>query len=807
MTIQAKRETLWVRKAAYLLALASSASCGAVATAQTPSAPPASEETGQPDSDSQEIIVNAQRRAERLIEVPISVQVQTGEELVKAGITDGRLLEQASPALSFQSGYAIQATSFSIRGVSSLAAEGGLQPSVGIVVDNMPLARQGEVLLDLADIQQIEVLSGPQGTLFGKNSTAGVVNIISKRPGPNTEAFAEASYTTDDEALVKAAINVPLSSGVAARINGYYHRISPLAENTVNKDVLGMRSYGAAGKLLFGVDSPTNFLITGTYNHNYNTLGALFVIEDLGGPLGAKQQDVNPFIGYGMHKVAQDTLSYQRTNSWSIIGEFNSDLSDNLHLVAITGYRHLKWRDDIDVDAGPTGGVIGAGISSPAVGPLPGSYPLGWYGYKDDHEGSYYKYWSQEVRLNYSVSGLDVVAGAFYQDFKEFRYLRNPFLFDGTFVGAPAGLTFLNQTDTFSGIKDKTFALFGDVTAELTDTVKVFGGLRYNHEKVSEKYDRQVYFNLASPPFFDPVTGVITAPPISTLSFGYDDAKDTTNNLSGRVGLKWQPNRDTNLYASYNRGYKGPAVNRTTGVIDAASAIVKPETADAFEIGAKLRFMDGKLGLDLALYSQKIKNIQQASIRPGTIIADLINAGSLKTDGFEVNFNARPIEGLNFDLGVVYNDARYAGNVVFNCGPTQLENGTCPDNPSAGFQNIDGKLAVTVPKWKVVSTVDYERPIGNALNLLVRASYEWRSGIQDTLFEDPRTFRPHRGQLDASIGLAGDDDRWQVTLFGRNLTNSFYYASLNTVTVIGRSYGIVPRDYHRYGGIRLTYKM
>lgn len=757
---------------------------------------------------SDEIIVTAQRRAERLIDVPIAVQAFDGNALTEAGVTDGRLLEQVSPALSFQTGYAVQATSFAIRGVSSSASEGGLQPSVGIVVDNMPLARQGEILLELADIERVEVLSGPQGTLFGKNSTAGVINVVSKRPTAIYGGGFEVSATDDGEILGKASINVPLSGTVAARVNGYYHYIDPLVENLAGPDVMGLRSYGVAAKLLVGVDSPVNFLLSGTYNRGYNTMGALFVITPLNPPaLGASQSAVNPCIGRGSTCVAQDTLTYQKTESWSLIGELNAELSDELSLVSVTGYRRFEFFDDIDVDAGPTGGVIGQGLSSPAIGPLPGAYPLGWYGYKDAHEGSYYDYWSQELRLNYSVPGLNIVAGAFYQDFREYRYLRNPFLFDGSFVGQPAGLTFLNQTDAFTGIHDKTFAMFGDATVALNDRIEVFAGLRYNRETVSLAYDRDVYFTLVGPTTFNPDTGVLTAAPISELTFGHDATRQTVNNLSGRLGIKFQPDASTNIYASYNRGYKGPAVNRTTGVIDASSVILKPEIADAFEIGIKKRFLDGRLGIDLSLYRQEVKDVQQASIRPGTIIPDLINAGSLKTDGFEFNVNARPADGLQLTMGVVYNNARYANGVVFDCGPTQTATGTCPNSPGAGLQVIDGKQAIFVPKWKVVSTATYSKPIGNDLKINLRGQYAWRSEVQGTLFHDPLTLEPSRGQLDASIGIGAEDDKWSVTLYGRNLGNSFYYGWLNTVTVIGANYGNLPRDYHRYVGLRLNYRM
>ncbi|AUW57101.1 hypothetical protein C1T17_02380 [Sphingobium sp. SCG-1] len=789
-------------KAALLLAGCSCAGhTWAQAPAKTALAQDAAPEIG-------EIVVTAQRREQRLSEVPLSVQAASGEALRQAGITDSRALEQISPAVSFNSNYSTTTTTLVIRGAASIAQEGGIQPSVGVVIDGVPVARQGEFVADLADIDRVEVLSGPQGTLFGKNSTAGVINIISNRPKHQMEASFDLLGTFDGEIIPKAMVNVPVGDNVALRMNGYYHYIKPQIENLAGPDIHGQRSWGGQAKLLFDVSERTNILLSGSYNNFYSTFGNNFVVTPNSGPFGDFQRLVFGPIGWGVDVANQDTISYSRNRLYALVGELNSELSDNLSLVAIAGYRNSLNRTEIDVDAGPIGVNPGRGIS-----PNPFGYPLEYVATEDDHQVERYKYWSQELRLAYSAPGIDVVAGAYYQDYKETRQLLLPFLLDGSAVPdvpvvTPAGARFFNSDELSTGLTDKTMAAFADVTYEIVPTVNLFGGLRYTHEKLRLTYRHDVFFNPATG-FFNPITVTNTAPPVDTQNF---ISRRSDDNLSGRIGVQWQPTRSLNYYASYNRGYKGSAANqgRTAGSLvraanDSSLALIDPEIAEAFEIGAKQRFLDGRLTFNLALYKQIIKNIQQTAVTQG-ISVDLINAGDLKIDGFEFVSTAQPFEGLNLSLGVVYNKARYSGHNFFPCGPSDTRGvGKCGIN---GLQDLDGQRAISSPKWKVVTSAAYETPMSEDLKLMLRVAYNWRSSIQFQLFEDPLTAQPAYGLLDASIGFGSIDDKWALTLFGKNLTNKFYYGNLNTGDgFIGQQFGNIPRDYKRYGGLRLTYKM
>lgn len=741
-----------------------------------------------------DIIVTAQRREERLSQVPISVEAASGDTLVRAGITDATAIQRISAAVSFTGAYNPESTSLAIRGVQSVSNEGGVQPSVAIVIDGVPVARQAEFIADLADIDRVEVLAGPQGTLFGKNSTGGVVNILTRDPKSDYGSTFLLEGTNDREVVTKASLNVPLSGTVAARVNGYYHYIRPLVENVgLAEDGLGQRSYGVQGKLLFRASSATRVVLTGNYNRLFNSFGVNFVIVPNSGPLGQFQQLVfGDVFGRGNDVFNQDTPTNARSTSYSLIGEINHNLTDELRLTSVSGYRRYKGKTQIDIDAGPVGYRGGLGYS-----PNPFGYPLE---YVQQPEGSPiydYRYFSQEFRLNYDSGPVSLVGGLFYQNFDETRLNFLP-------VVIQRALFSLNDVD--SAISDDTYAAFADVTFALTDTFRVFGGLRYTHEKIETDFDSKTYFAPLSA--FNPETGAVTAAPLLDVVFS---TGDKTNNLSGRVGAQWRPAPNMNFYASYNRGYKGPAVNQGRDVVSAEGSILKPEIANAFEVGAKPRFLDGRLGFNVALYHQKIRNIQQASVIPGTILVSLLNAGDLKTKGFQVDAFAEPVRGLTLRSAVVYNNARYSGNgadgtpISFGCGPSARPGvGRCDAN---GLQSLVGQQAVGTPRWKVISSAEYNGPVSDNLRFNARVSYDWRSSIQYSLTQDPLTRESKAGFLDASIGIGALNDSWRLSVFGRNLTDNFYYGNLITADAfIGQAVGNLARDYRRYGGVRLETK-
>src|SRR6266404_1130565 len=220
--MSSKNRSAFRRFALSLTHLALLGASGAAMAQLQPSAPPSPGATSETDSQQEqlgEIIVTAQRRSERLIDVPISVQAISGDQLSTKAISDTRDLGTIAPTVNFSTGYSALSTAFSLRGVSSLALQTGMQPSTAMVVDGVALARQAEFIANLSDIDRIEILNGPQGTLFGKNSTAGVISIVTKVPTRYLEGVIEGVATNDSEYRTRGMVNVPVTEGIRLRVN------------------------------------------------------------------------------------------------------------------------------------------------------------------------------------------------------------------------------------------------------------------------------------------------------------------------------------------------------------------------------------------------------------------------------------------------------------------------------------------------------------------------------------------------------------------------------------------------------------
>lgn len=752
------------------------------------------------DAGLEDIVVTAQRRSEKLSEVPVSVQAISGADLISANVSGTRMLENISPSVSFSNGFNSAATSVSIRGVSSASFEGGIQPSVALVIDGVPVARQNEFLVDFADIERVEVLSGPQGTLFGKNATAGVVNILTKRPAQRFEGSIQALATTDDEYSVKGVINTPLSPAAALRLTAFYRDQNPIIENIGGRDAGGNRSYGLSGGLLVDLSDAANFLLRGSYSRVKSSESANIVIVPISGPLGVLQtQVIGVPVGRGAHKINHDGYNHDHSKNWNVTGELNWDLSDALSLVSVTGFRSVLNENDIDADGTPIGVSRGTGFT-----PNPLGYPLMWVNFGKNRIYDRLRYASQEFRLNYTDGGFNLIVGAFGQTYRETRNALQGLVFTADYAGLtgpglPGTTPFFNNGDVRARIRNQTGAIFGDLTYEASPTINLFGGLRYTVESLKANYRRDDYFNLATG-FFNPLTLTNSAPPIATTVYA---RKRTDHNLSGRAGIQWQPDRGQNYYFSYSRGYKGAAAD----IAQAASLVdplLDPEIGSSFELGTKQRFWNGRLSLDIALYRQRINNIQQASIRPNTFLTNLINAGQLRSDGIEVNLGLAPAPGLRLTVGGAYTDARYNGG-LYPCNPTELANNS-PKCDANGIKSLTGEQTYGAPKFKLNATVNYDYDLGGPLTITSQAMLNYQSSIQYQLGNDPLTREPSRGIVNLSLGVKSDDDRLEVTAFVNNLTNHFYYNYLNHADFfIGRSFGILPRDYKRYAGIRGSY--
>ncbi len=753
---------------------------------------------GRKDVGAGEIVVTAQRREQRLTEVPISVQAIAAETLSRAVVVNSQDVLKLTPSVNFTGGYAATASSVAIRGINSAAITGEVQPSTAVLVDDIALSRQAEFVADFNDIERVEVLRGPQGTLFGKNATAGVINITTKRPTGDYDARFEAGYTTDNQLLLRGMANIPLSDAVRTRFNVYRNTLSPIAPNK-NPNYLGdwnrgfgaIDNWGAAGKIAIDFSDRVNLLLSADYTKTRDSFGAtVILVPDTIPFLGGIQTAAGVVATRDHPFVNVETVFDGRATAWGLSANLGIELSDDLTLRSITGHRDFYFDTFGDFDSGPWGAVQGIGFL-----PNPLGYPIqtvtlanGGFPYKPTSS----RYTSEELRLNYSSGPLDIVGGAYAQWYTG-RYINNQVTFIANFGFGPGYYSNLINTK----LNDNIYSLYGDATYNITDQVSLFGGLRYSIENINFNYDRKSW---AGAPF-NPVTFVPTTGPGSTLAFS---TSNTRNNLSGRAGLRYSPNADHSYYASFNRGYKGPAVDTTTAAT-AATAILKPEIATAFEVGMKHALFDNKLYANLAVYYQRVKDIQQGQLPPGGITTLLQNAGDIRSYGIEFDFVAKPTSALRIEGGGAYTNAVYR-NFTNSCYPGQTAALGC----ISGRQNMNGTQAIGQPKFafNLAGTYDFTLPRSAPFDVFLRVSYGWQSKVIYGLTNDPLRVNPGHGMLDATLGLVGKQGHWQFLLYGKNLTNEIYYTYLNeSDNFIGRVSGNIARDSFRYGGLMLKVSM
>jgi len=791
---------LWAASPAYAQAVEGSAAPrpAAPGSAADSGAAPAAE-PGARATESEgtlgEIVVTAQRRSQRLTEVPMSVQAVDSATLSRIGLSSSVEFLKLTPSVNFVSGFTPAATSVTIRGISSIAQEGGVQPSTAVVVDDVPLAKQGEFLSDFNDVERVEILRGPQGTLFGKNATAGVINIVNKKPSAAYEGSIEGGYSTDDEKLVRGIINIPFGDKVRTRFNAFYRDLPGTIENRASlynggryKDANGERTYGFAGKIAADLGDSADLLLSADYFRQRSTFGANVILQPDTAPFLAASQQAAGVVADPDHPfVVSDNPSYSTVRGYGVSLTLNAELSEGLSIHSTTAYRDYFYDANTDADGGPWGGWQGVGfIPAPFYPAVYIVTPNG--GIPRAPDGT--RYWSEELKLNYSNERVDFVGGAYVQLLTNKRHNSVPYIL--YFFGGPGYLN--NSID--SKISDDVYSAFGDLTYKLAPTLSVFGGLRYTIEKLSVKYHRNSWFGLTTDTF-DPIALAPTAAPDQVVAFDLDK---TQRNLSGRAGLRFAPDSQHSYYASYSRGYKGPAVD-VSRVSIATNAFLKPEIVNSFEVGTKHILFDNRATANLAVFRQTVKDIQQAALIPGTTTARLQNAGDLRSYGVELDLSAQATTALRFDAGLAYVHAEYQD--FFNaCYVGQTVAQGCLN----GTQDETGVRAITQPRFSgsLAAVYNLTLPDSMPFDMFFRAGVTYKSKTPYGLNNDPLLVQRRYALVDAQIGLTGREDRWQLLLYVKNLTNKAYASQLQEAdNFIGRVFANYGRDYKRYGGMTL----
>jgi iron complex outermembrane recepter protein len=755
-------------KSIMLAGVAAFAMTGGAAFAQTAPA-------GATDDGAPEIVVTAQKREERLQDVPAAVTVVSGDQLDAQGIGSVESLLQLVPTLNFRESATGLDSSLFLRGVGTINFSIAAEPSVAFVLDGVIQARAGEAFGDLYDIERIEVLRGPQGTLFGKNASAGVVNVVSRRPSSSFGGYIDVSAFEDQEYKVRASVTGPLGENVRARVTGVYANFDGYIFNrTLNRDVNGYKRWGVRGVVEADVTERLMLTFIGDYRESDDDCCVEIIGTVPAGTAAAPFTGI-PLIGDGTRTIIDNFLNTTKERSWGASLQADLDVGSLGTLTSITAYR--DWRN--------TGTRDGDYVDRPYVGIA----QLHDFGPQPSTT------FTQELRLTSPGNQpLEYVLGLYYYDADATRTFQRDVIVcsASTLPGIPGGaipcapgastLQTLSSRATF-GSSMSSYAAFGNLTWRLGDTFRLIGGARYTHDKVRAFHDR--------------IPAAAAGPGLRTDGSGYR-LSTSNDNFSWRLGAQFDAARDFMLYATFAKGYKGPAFNVFFNQNPQQLNVIEPETGDSYEAGFKLTALDRRLIVNTSVFYAKYQNFQANNFDTlnGVVITRLTNAGTVSTKGFEMDVLARPSRNFTLTAGVAYTDA-------------QIDRFNIPPGSPAGTPDRRGEQLPLAPEWRVTLGADWKIELPTSFDLSLGSNVSLTSDQVSDLQAAPLV----RQQLtidgyaivNANVGLVDKDDRWRVSFLVKNLFDKSY-ASLITPGGPGGSLRyLVPRDADRYFGVNARF--
>lgn len=691
-------------------AFAAEAPVEAVPTATAPVDAPADAQVssaGTGANDSGDIVVTARRRAETAQDVPLAISVVGGEHIDSTGSFNVGRLQQLTPTLQFYSSNP-RNTAVNIRGlgVPFGLTNDGIEQGVGIYVDDVYNSRVASATFDFLDVKQIEVLRGPQGTLYGKNTTAGAINITTNQPTFDFEGKAEVSVGNLNFVQAKGAISGPITDTLAARFAvSSTSRRGTIYNVTTNQWIQSQDNLGLRGQLLFKPSEAFSITLAGDYSEQDAVCcGSVYVRT------GTTQRATNRQFAA---LAAAQGYTVPSTNPFDRLTDLDSALQAGNKiggvslkvkwdvgpgtLTSVTAWRFWDWKPQNDRDF--TGLPIVAKSQNPSQ--------------QDQY--------TQELRYNYSGDSLDFVLGAFgfYQRIDtqgteahgsaSTKWNVNPSssLYDTQVLD---GLTALNT----QYLKNTSLAVFGQASWKVTPELTLQPGIRVNYDKKDGFYQRRVFTGAGTEILLDGTTSATKTAQLAiftpqTISPSFSDW-----NFSYDFTASYKVARGVLVYATYAKTFKSGGINQNGVPVDAsnnpilAAATVKPESVQHYEAGIKTEFWDRRAIFNLSAFRTDIKDYQ-ANVNNGqfgVLRGYLANAGAVRSQGIEADFSVRPSERFNAYVNSAYTDATYRKFVDAPC-PPELSGGTSsPANCDISGQRLPG-----VSKWSFSFGFEANAPV------------------------------------------------------------------------------------------------
>ncbi|CAN1552414.1 CirA Outer membrane receptor proteins, mostly Fe transport [Sphingomonadaceae bacterium] len=647
---------------------------------------------------SKDIVVTAQRREQRLQDVPIAVSALDGEQLASRGVFRAIDIVTQIPGIQVSAAGGGTVNAFNIRGVTQNAFAASLESPIAVYQDESYISSNSIVNLSVFDIDRVEVLRGPQGTLFGRNANGGVVRYITARPTDQSDGFLSVDLGSSGRIRMEGAVSGPLTEGLNFRVSGIRNRDNGLMKNDIGRNAQQTDDYAIRGQIafkssnldgLFKVQFMKEDSNRGGYSHTVARNGSEVTNPAIVDFFGYRDTDGDPFTG------SFDFPGWNKNTVWDLTSVFNLALGDVV-LTSATNYQDVKndYAEDSDVS------------------------PNSVYHY---NRGSNVNQFSQELRASLDTGPLNAVVGAYYLRISGNYYTNQ---FGEGFFG--------NQTERATADQvTRSYAFFGQATLDIDDKLSVELGARYSNDKKTYSYRSTNIFDIFRP-----------GPVVFNKKFPDDG-------FSARGQINYRPNSSNLLYFGVNRGIKSGGLNFPLFPQDPALLPFNGETLTDYEGGWKATVARATT-LNLSLFHYDYKGYQAFSF--DGLATRVINANA-RMSGGEVEFQSRPLDGLELNLGMSY-----------------LTNKVRDVPLAASLTGVE--RSPFSPRWTINGLVRYSWPAFDG-NLHVQADGNWRDKQTFNLVVTPSQREPAYALFNANVGFTSDDG-WSISAYVHNLFDQRY---------------------------------
>lgn len=748
----------------------------------------------------EEIIVTAQKREQNMMDVPVALTAVSPKDLTVFGVRDTADLTKISPSLTYDQTGLSQNSGFRIRGIGTVVYSVSAENAVSVVIDDVATTQSGQGLADLTGIERVEILRGPQSTLFGRNASAGVINVVTAGPSEEFESTIELTLTDDEQQKVSATVSGPLSDDLGYRITGYYDDIEGWVDNLNGGDKLdGTEKWGVNARFDWAASDSLSLRFQGKYDDSETSCCTPVVnfLEDVDQavvltviPFTTASPEIIPFIDEDNTTANLDDPTEVLTENLQLSLKADWEIQDH-NLLSITAYNNWELSEFNELD-NTTFDLFnfpfGIGTISDPFNSGDELFTLASAGGVVQFNQLEVDFFSQEFRLVSPENEWgNYIVGLYYSQMEaERRFDRY-----APGLGVIAGL----DAHDFEDNTNTSASLYGQFTLNIGERSRVTLGGRYQYEKIE--------FDTVSEDFYG------TGP---DRRASYDD--DDTTPL-GSASFQYDLTEESMLFARYARGHKGQFFdNADSRAADGDLTAVSPESSDSFEIGYKARLFENRVRFELVGFYTVYEEYQaQQTIitDAGALIFSTENVGELETQGIELDSTALIGENFTLQVGAAWVEATIKEYDNAECYFSQtLAQGCVLGADGISSQDLAGEDLQNSPDLKLNIAGTYVWQASDTLpgDVFLTGAYSWTDKVNHSLLGAPWMEADAYGILNLTLGMEGDADslRYTVEIFANNVLDENYDRGLVDTAAASNTLSsgrFVPRDNEAYYGVRV----